>query len=83
MSVCIAFAIGSAITIRTAKIDKKRNLDTKNNCFENVYNNVQDLMLYTDGLNGELREDSIKYEANRLREEDSIHDDNYQSDIND
>ena len=74
LSTCISLAICSCITLRTAQIDIKRSAVTMDDHFESVYQGVNNLMLYTDGFSGELRQDSIDCEVNRLKNDGGIYD---------
>ena len=83
LSACIALAICSWITLRTAQIDIERSAVNMDEYFESVYQDVNNLMVYTDGFNGGLRKDSIDYEVNRLKNDGGIYDGEKRKEVSD
>ena len=67
LTVCIGVAIGACIAIKNDLFKNKYYSDDVHYEFERVLRDVKELMLYTDGLYGDLREESIKAEVSNIK----------------
>lgn len=67
LTVCIGVAIGACIAIKNDLFKNKYYSDDVQYEFEQVLRDVKELMLYTDGLYGDLREESIKAEVSNIK----------------
>lgn len=67
LTVCIGVAIGACIAIKNDLFKNKYYSDDVHYEFGKVLRDVKELMLYTDGLYGDLREESIKAEVSNIK----------------
>ena len=67
LTVCIGVAIGVCIAIKNDLFKNKYYSDDVHYEFGKVLRDVKELMLYTDGLYGDLREESIKAEVSNIK----------------